>query len=150
MDGKQEGPKKGALRNSAVLVKTLRLTTTHRYPLTAPWKIRSKPLILCLQVSARWVPPARYRDQLYREPRQDLVARRELHASYSYLGGCRFFTFRRAVSVLWFFLKADCAIDYTPISAMWSCIWRKTARQESHIADRSEVLKDNIKTTLLK
>ena len=115
-----------------------------------PEKIRSKPLILCLQVSARWVPPARYRDQLYREPRQDLVARRELHASYSYLGGCRFFTFRRAVSVLWFFLKADCAIDYTPISAMWSCIWRKTARQESHIADRSEVLKDNIKTTLLK
>ena len=39
-----EWSKKGTLRNCAVLVKTLRLTTTNQYPLTAPWKIRPKPL----------------------------------------------------------------------------------------------------------
>ena len=41
MDGKQWVVQE---RNLEELVKTLRLTTTNRYPLTAPWKIRSKPL----------------------------------------------------------------------------------------------------------
>lgn len=38
-----------------------------------------------------------------------------------------FLTFRRAVSVLWFFLEGDCAIGHKPISARWSCILWKTA-----------------------